>query len=194
MNAIKVYMNKNADTQNKLNLKPHSMCIQHYDLIYLSHSVTQHQTLNSSPVLLTKHFSWTWEGFQSSTLCVLTLRCNTMHIQWHFHYCLGMWCHTAGRFAYSFWLELSSSALKMEAADLSETLAPNYHTMWCHKLENFQNSEHHIAHLSGCLLICYSLPWKTNENLLFTNGSNKWHWNTCFSWYDCVTYKIGDGF
>jgi len=117
-------MNKNDDTQNKLNLKPHSMCTHHHDLLYLSHLVTQHQTLNSRPVLLSKHFSCTWKRFNSSTVSVLILRCNTMHIKWYFHYCLWMWCHTAGRFAYRFWLELSSSALKMEAAYLSKTLAP----------------------------------------------------------------------
>ena len=60
--------------------------------------------------------------------------------------------------------------------------------MWCHKLENLRNSDYHIAHLSGCLLICHSLPWKRKENLLFTNGSNKWHCYTCFSWYFCVIY------
>ena len=123
-----------------------------------------------------------------STVCVLILRCNTMRIKWYFHYCLWMWCHTAGRFAYSFWLELGSSALEMEAADLSETLAPNYQAMWCPKLANLWNYVHHIAHMSESLLICHSLPWKTIEYLLFTNGSNKWHWNTCFSWYYCVTW------
>jgi hypothetical protein len=46
----------------------------------------------------------------------------------------------------------------MEAADLSETLAPNYQEL--KKLEKHHNSEYHIVHLSGFSLICQSLPLK----------------------------------